>query len=108
MIPPEVAISHHAWRQFIERHRAFLGGLPKCPANVLRRLMAVAEPEDLGGGNVLRMLDNGLEPAQYFCAEGWRFVVNEAGTMVLTIERVIHKKKAILQHKKKRGKRPWS
>lgn len=97
-----VIISHHAWRQFVTRHKAWLGTLPQCPNSALRKLLAKAQPDDLGGGTVLRLLDNDMQAAQYFTAEGWRFVVNEAGTYLLTCERVIHRKRKLVKKKARR------
>jgi len=97
-----IVISRHAWSQFITRHRAWLKRLPPCPQRELRRLLAKAQPDDLGGGTVLRLLDNDMQAAQYFTAEGWRFVVNEAGTYLLTCERVIHRKRKLVKKKARR------
>jgi len=97
-----VIISRHAWRQFVTRHKTWLGSVPACPNGTLRRLLSVAQPEDLGGGAVLRLLDNGMMPVRYYTAEGWRFVVNEAGTYLLTCERVIHRKRKLVKKKARR------
>lgn len=63
--------------------------------------MAQAEEEDLGYHAVLRMLNNRMTPARYFITDEWRFVTNEAVTLVLTIEKPDYRG-AIIAHRKKR------
>ena len=52
----------------------------------LRRLLQASHPEDLGHGKVLRLMTHGYQPASYYTVEGWRFVLNEEGTLLLTCE----------------------
>ena len=50
------------------------------------------------------MLSNGMAPARYFAADGWRLVTTEDGKVLITVERIIHKKKP--KRKKKRRSTP--
>lgn len=101
MIPP-AAITRHAWQQFVTRWIKTFGDLPRCPVAEFKRLSAMAQPEDIGYGAAVRLMDNGLIPARYYAVEGWRFVLNEQGTMLITVERILLKKK-----KRAQGKRPY-
>lgn len=98
MNPKTVAITKHAWQRFITRIET---GLPKCPMGELHRLLHLARREDMGYGAVIRLLRNGLVPASYYTVEGWRFILDEEEECILTIERVIHKKR-IFSHNKRR------
>lgn len=83
-------ITAHAWERFVQRWREMHGGLPRCPRKVLLALIAKATPEDIGeAGRVRRLIHNGFQDADYYTADGWRFVVSN-GTL-LTCERAIYK-----------------
>jgi hypothetical protein len=83
------AITNHAWERFIAR----LEHLPGCPMAALRDLVVKAVEEDIGGGTVLRLMSNGLAPARYFVADGWRLVTTEDAKVLITVEKIIHKKR---------------
>lgn len=105
----KVAVSVHAWEQFVSRYRKLHGTEPSCAMAELVRLLRNAEEDRLGGGEVLRIIDNGMTPALYFRAEGWRFVVSEDGNLV-TVERIIFRGregrlKKIPRRLKRRAKR---
>jgi len=99
MNPATVAITKHAWQRFISRIET---GLPLCPMAELRRLLRAAKREDMGYGAVIRLLQNGMVPASYFTVEGWRFILDEEEESVLTIERVIFKKRSFSPNKRRR------
>lgn len=92
------AITNHAWERFIAR----LDKMPPCPMAALRELIRTAVEEDIGAGAVLRLMSNRLDPARYFAADGWRLVTTEDGTCLITVERIIHKKRC----RQKRGHTP--
>lgn len=95
-----VIITTHAWERFITRWPAEV--LPECPMSELMRLLAKSEEEDIGSiGRTLRIISNGFKDAQYFAVDGWRFVVNADGVLV-TCERIIHKKKALKRRTRRR------
>ena len=73
--PETAAISRHAWARFIARWPDVR--LPRCPEATLRRLLARAQPEDLGAGAVIRLLQHRTQPVRYYAVDGWRFVVTE-------------------------------
>ena len=99
MNPATVAITKHAWQRFITRIET---GLPRCPMDELKRLIHMAKREDMGYGAVIRLMQNGMVPASYFTAEGWRFILDEEEESILTIERVIFKKRSFTHHKRRR------
>ena len=89
MNPAEVYISRHAILRFMSRSYHTPGGDPEAE---IRRLLTAATPEDIGSvGRTLRLINNGFIPARYYHAEGWRFVLSEDGTRLLTCERRIYK-----------------
>jgi len=104
VIPPDAHITKHALDRF--RTRWPDGHPPDNIEAALRGLLAKAGEEDIGFVAATRLLKNGLRPARYFTAEGWRFVTDEAGMRVLTCERILYshptRRKRITDHKTKR------
>lgn len=90
MNPATVYISRHAWLRFITRHG---DPLPTCPMCAIRRMLAMANPEDLGSGATIRLMNNGLTPAVYYATDNWRLVLNESETTLMTVERIVFKKR---------------
>jgi len=90
-------ITGHAWERFVTRWE---GARPICWLRTLQAIMSTAQEEDLGYGQVLRLLKNRMVPARYFITEHWRFVTNEEVTMILTIERP-YRRGTLKNHKKK-------
>jgi hypothetical protein len=80
----QAEISTHAWQRFVSR---WDGERPACYRRALLAIITQAEEEDLGYGQVLRMMANNFTPARYFITSHWRFVTDEAVTVILTIER---------------------
>jgi hypothetical protein len=101
MLPPDIIITGYAWMRFITRQEIYAQPLV-CPMKELRRLLAIAKPENLRGGAVQRLLNNGLQPAAYFEAENWRIVTNEDLTKVITIEWALIGRKKNTKYRK-----PW-
>lgn len=95
-------ITRHAWQRFVERWPGFS---PRCPRSTLLGLLARAEPEDLGAGNVLRLLANGYQKAHYYRCDGWRFVLSEDKSLLLTCERIIHEARKPKVFRAQRGRR---
>lgn len=83
---PDVAISRHAWARFLER-RVGEG----CPEAELKSIMANAVPEDLGAASVIRLMANNYRGAKYYHHGGWRLVLDENETELITIERRVLK-----------------
>lgn len=79
-----IVITRHAWQRFKERWQ---GEHPESFTKELVRLLKAAQPEDIGHGAVVRAITNGFRPARYYIAEGWRFVLDEEETRLLTCER---------------------
>lgn len=94
-----VYISKHSWRRFITRHGL---PLPPCTLHELRRLLRIARREDLGSGATLRLLNNNLTPAVYYAADDWRFVLNEGEDVLMTVERIIYKKRPMTKPTRRR------
>lgn len=91
MNPNEVEITTHAVMRFCTRYN---GPPPKNPEEEIRALLADALPEDIGSvGRAIRLINNGFEPARYYMASGWRFVLTDDGTRLLTCERRIRKRR---------------
>jgi hypothetical protein len=101
VLPPDIQITSYAWMRFVTR-QGVSGELPPCLMTELKRILAIAHPEKIGVGAVLRLLNNNMEPAAYFEAENWRIVTDEDMTRVITFERA-------LVGRKKKGKyrKPW-
>lgn len=100
--PDRIVITRHAWIRFKER---WPGEQPECITTELKRLIGIAEPEDLGYGATVRIISNGFRAAEYYSAEGWRFVFDEEKTRVLTCERIYYKKRpnTVTRRKKRRN-----
>lgn len=98
MEPSEIAITKHAWRRFVERY----GTRPQCYRAELHRLLEQAQPEDLGYGTAVRLMDNKLRPAQYYSTEGWRFVISDDSSKLITCERPYLKQKKKSKRKKQK------
>jgi len=94
-------VTGHAWERFVTRWE---GQRPPCFRRALLQIMAEAQEEDLGYGQVLRLLKNRMQPARYFITEHWRFVTNEEVTVILTIERPYRRGTIKSQKKKRRQK----
>lgn len=97
-----IYVTRHAWTRFITRYQGLHGNLPPCPRSVLWKLLAKAQPEDLGAGAAIRLLTNGMQPARYFSADCWRFVTTEDLQRLLTVEIIVFKKP---QKRKQRRRR---
>jgi hypothetical protein len=85
------SITQHAWDRFLERWE---GRRPACWRKELYRLIQASVFEDLGYGQVVRLINHGYQPAAYFTAEGWRFVVDKTSGVLLTCERPYKRAKA--------------
>lgn len=81
------SISSHALKRFIERRDHSRG----CPLVELKELLQRAEPEELGVAGVRRLMRNNFEKAKYYIFNGWRFVLSEDETRLITCERRILK-----------------
>lgn len=82
-------ITRHALERFKRRWPH-----PAQPTDWMRALKALldrAQEEDIGSGRTIRLINNGLQPARYFEAEGWRFVTDENAERLYTCERIIFK-----------------
>ena len=90
MVPESVIITKHAWFQFVRRWTVIHGCKPTMQQ--LRELMANVVPEDLGRGNVYRLLSNGMQPARYFTDGTWRFVMHETEEVLFTVEVALMRK----------------
>jgi hypothetical protein len=101
MIPPDIKVSRHARMRFITRSKESLGQLLARPMHELRRLLDAAQPAELGAAVIYRMLNNHMQGAHYFEAEGWRFVMSDDMQTLITVERMLFKKKT-----KRKGRRP--
>ena len=97
----QAEITGHAWERFVTR---WDGERPPCWRKALQAIMTAAQEEDLGYGQVLRMLKNRMVPARYFITANWRFVTNEEVTVILTIERPYWRGAPKHQKKKRRQK----
>ncbi len=61
----------------------------KNPEAVILKMLARAQPEQISPEHkVRRLISNDCREAQYLVAQGWRFVLTQDGSRVLTIERV--------------------
>ena len=85
-----ISVTRHAWQRFVDR---WPGSFPRCPRAALKGLLSRSEPEDIGVGQVLRMMANGYREAWYYRCDGWRFVMSQDGTLLLTCERIVHEKR---------------
>jgi len=95
----DVEITHHAVMRFCAR---YYGTPPENATEVIRGMLADATPEDIGTvGRTLRLISNAFEPAKYYMVEGWRFVLNDDETRLLTCERRIHKGSSRTKKKRK-------
>ena len=104
MNPDGLFITRHAIERFMARWPH--ADKPECWNAALRSLLEKAVPEELAA-SALRLISNSFQPAQYFVADGWRLVLNEDGTRLLTCERIIFKRlwKRKVTEKDRRRKR---
>jgi hypothetical protein len=103
MDPTGLFITKHAIERFIARWP--YPEQPICYLAALRRLLEVAIEEDIGIGRVVRLINNGLRPAIYMTADGWRFVFTEDGRRLLTCERIIFRARPKFQPKNRSRRR---
>lgn len=83
-------ITRHAMERFKDRWPHLRR--PDDWVKALKELLEKAEEEDITGtGRTIRLLNNGLQPARYFEADGWRFVTDEDAKRLYTCERIIFK-----------------
>lgn len=79
-------ILDHAVERFVQRIDSNMYDV-KNPKNTIRTLMYGAVKEQLKSHfTVIRILNNNHEGAEYYTAQGWRFVITDS--VVKTIERV--------------------
>jgi len=89
MNPNGLFITCHASERFATRWPH--AEKPECWSTALRELLEKAVPEELAA-SALRLISNSFQPAQYFVADGWRLVLDESGTRLLTCERILFKR----------------
>ena len=83
MNPHHIIITQHAWDRFQER---WCEDRPKCWLRELHRLLRSSTREDLGHAAVLRLIAHNYQPATYYRAGEWRFVLDEDSIVLLTCE----------------------
>jgi hypothetical protein len=89
MNPDGLHVTRHAIERFMSRWPH--SEQPACWNAALRALLESAVPENLAAA-ALRTISNRFQPAQYYVADGWRLVLDETGTRLLTCERIIFKR----------------
>jgi len=83
-----VCISDHAVERFVERSKKLGMSVPRDPKKTLLRMVGLAEDSAVSPGHrVERLLRNGFQEAIYREFGGWRFVLSQDGTRLLTVER---------------------
>ncbi len=84
-----ITITQHAVERFVERSLKLGMKPPINPENTIRKLLNNAQPEMMDPVyKVKRIINNRCKAADYYVANGWRFVVSTENKELMTIERV--------------------
>jgi len=81
-----IEISEHAIEKFIERCEINGMLVSTNPGQAIKNLLFKAQYEEVDKRQrVHRLIKNRFQPAEYYTADGWRFVISN--NVVVTIER---------------------
>ena len=84
-----VIISQHAIDRFIERSKKLGMKVPTDPKAKIIHLLGQAKTEKMDPiYKVKRIINNRCQDADYYVANGWRFVVSVNGRELVTVESV--------------------
>lgn len=86
----EIEITRHAIERFVERSKKLGHGEPKNPQKIILRLLQKAIPCEIDPIHKVKRLINHNGEARYLTYQGWRFVMDENGEKLLTVEREKH------------------
>ncbi len=102
-------IREHAVTRFIERRIERDGETDKLrrrgARRLIQKLLERAEPDELRPGEAARRtIANDFVPAEYWKADGWRFVLIEedGGYVLVTVEQSIYGRERPVLHRHKR------
>ena len=85
----DIKISQHAIDRFIERSKKLGMKEAKDPVAKIIHLLSQAKAEKMNPVyKVKRIINNRCQDADYYVANGWRFVVSVNGRELMTVERV--------------------
>ena len=84
----DITITSHALERFIQRAKKTLGSKPKNPEAAIRKLLKLAKLEKVPTIRKVKKLIKHKKDAIYLVNQGWRFVLSEDGSILITVERV--------------------